>query len=83
MMKFYNKKHKNQTYKINQKVMLFSKNIRIKKFSKKLADKYLKLFRISGIISKNAYRLNLPKNYRRIYSTFYITLLELYCRKEE
>ena len=82
MVKFYNKKYKDQIYKIDQKIILSFKNICIKKSNKKLADKYFKLFRINGVINKNVYRLNLPKSYKRIHSIFYIALLELYCRRK-
>ena len=55
MIKFYNSKHKDKVYKINNEVMLSSKNIYIQKTSKKLADKYLNPFRVEALIGKNTY----------------------------
>ena len=55
MMKFYNFKHKNKIYKINNKVILSSKNIYMQKASKKLINKYLNSFRVETLIDKNAY----------------------------
>ena len=55
MTKFYNSKHKNKVYKMNNKVILSSKNICMQKASKKLADKYLNSFRVEALIGKNAY----------------------------
>ena len=54
-MKFYNFKHKNKVYKIDNKVILSSKNICMQKVSKKLADKYFNSFRVEALIDKNIY----------------------------
>ena len=80
MMKFYNFKHKDKVYKMNDKVMLSSKNICMQKVSKKLADKYLNSFRVEALIDKNTYQLKLSVSYERIYSTFHILLLKPYHR---
>jgi hypothetical protein len=82
MTKFYNKKHKDQSYRINDEVMLSSKNIRMRKAFKKLADKFLDPFKIKAIVGRNAYKLDLLKSYRRIHPTFHVTLLEPYRRRE-
>ena len=55
MIKFYNFKHKNKVYKINNKVILSLKNIYIQKVSKKLTDKYFNSFRVETLIDKNVY----------------------------
>ena len=55
MTKFYNFKHKNKVYKIDNEVILSSKNICIQKVSKKLTDKYLNSFRVEALIDKNTY----------------------------
>ena len=55
MMKFYNFKHKNKVYKMNNEVMLSLKNICMQKASKKLTDKYLNSFRVEALINKNTY----------------------------
>jgi hypothetical protein len=58
--------------------MLSSRNIRIRKASKKLVDKYFSSFKVIIIQGKNTYELELPKSYDRIYPTFHVALLELY-----
>ncbi len=42
-------------YKIKDKILLLSKNIRIRKISKKLINKFLEPFKIKKLIDKNAY----------------------------
>jgi hypothetical protein len=78
MAKFYNRHRKGRSYVIRDEVMLSSRNIRMRKVSKKLADKFLSLFRVIAIQGKNAYELELPKSYRRIHRTFHVALLEPY-----
>jgi len=53
--KFYNLKRKNIIYKIRDEILLLLKNIYIRKVSKKLINKFLKLFKIKKLINKNAY----------------------------
>ncbi len=55
MKKFYNLKYKNKIYKIEDKVLLLLKNIYIRKITKKLIHKFLRLFKIKKLINKNAY----------------------------
>jgi transposase InsO family protein len=81
MSKYYNKKHKERTYQEGEKVMLSAKNIRMRKASKKLTDRYIGPFTILEAVGKNAYRLDLPKHYR-IHPTFHVSLLERYRRRE-
>ena len=56
-------------------VYLATKNIIIKKPSKKLNHKYLKLYKVIKKISENNYQLDLPLKVR-IYPIFYISLLK-------
>ncbi len=70
-------------YKIEDKILLLLKNIRIRKVSKKLINKFLRLFKIKKLINKNAYQLILSRSYKRIHLTFYISLLELYYGRED
>ena len=56
-------------------VYLATKNIIIKKPSKKLDYKYLRLYKVIKRILKNNYQLDLPPKVR-IYPIFYISLLE-------
>ena len=57
-------------------VYLAIKNIIIKRFSKKLNYKYLKLYKVIKRISENNYQLDLPPKVR-IYLIFYIFLKTL------
>ena len=56
-------------------VYLATKNITIKKPSKKLNHKYLGPYKVIKRILKNNYQLNLPPKVR-IYLIFYISLLK-------
>lgn len=82
MSKHYDKKHKDKTYQVGEKVMLSAKNIRMRRPSKKLADRYVGPFTILEVVGKNAYKLDLPKSYGRIHPTFHVSLLEKYQRRE-
>jgi hypothetical protein len=55
----------------------------MRKFYKKLTDRYLDLFKISEKINNNAYKLRLPNQYGRLNDFFYINLLESYVRKAD
>jgi len=57
--------------------MFSTKNLKQKRFSKKMSHKYIESFRIENKIKTQIYRLILLNIYR-IYNTFYILLLELY-----
>ena len=61
-------------------IWLLIKNLKFKIPSKKLSLKYIKSFRIKGVIEAQAYRLILFSFYR-IYSIFYILFLESYKRR--
>ena len=56
-------------------IYLATKNIIIKRLSKKLDYKYLGLYKITKRISENNYQLNLPPKVR-IYLIFYISLFK-------
>ncbi len=58
--------------------MLLSRNITIKRSSKKLDAKFLKPFKIVETKGKQAYKLDLFQIYSRIHNVFYVSLLELY-----
>ena len=63
------------TFKGRDKVFLLRKNIKIKRPSAKLDHVKIGPFRVIKRIGKVNYRLELPKTIR-IYSVFYIVLLE-------
>jgi len=60
--------------------MLFTKNLKQKKLSKKLSDKIIKFFHIHEFIDKQTYHLNLSIIYR-IYSIFHVFLIKSYNHK--
>jgi len=57
--------------------MLLIKNLKQKRFSKKMSHKYVKSFKIKNKIKTQIYRFTLLNIYR-IYNIFYILLLKLY-----
>jgi hypothetical protein len=82
MIYFYNKKYKDMTFKFNNKVLLSSRHIRIRRLSKKLTNKFFNSFRITVYIDKNAYTLNLPLKYGRIHFIFPVAFFKLYYRRD-
>jgi hypothetical protein len=69
------------TFKFNDKIFLFAKNIRVRKFCKKLTNRYLNSFKISEKINNNAYKLELLNQYRKLNDFFYISFLKSYVRR--
>ncbi len=65
-------------YQLGDLIILSSRNITIKRPSKKLDTKFLGPFKVVETKGKQAYKLNLPQTYSRIYNIFYISLLEPY-----
>ena len=61
-IKYYNSKHKNKSYNVENKIYLNAKNIKTKRFSKKLDYKYYNSYTIEYSVSKNAYKLILFSN---------------------
>jgi len=60
--------------------MLSTKNLKQKRFSKKMSHKYVESFRIKNKSETQAYRLILFNIYR-IYNTFYVSLLKPYLHR--
>ena len=58
-------------------MLLSTKNLKQKRFNKKLSYKYTKFFKIKNKINSQIYRLTLFNSYR-IYNTFYVLLLKKY-----
>jgi hypothetical protein len=80
--KYYNKKHKDMSYNVRDEILLSSRNIRTRRAYKKLNDRFIGLFRIMEKVSRNTYKLNLFKRYKRLHKTFGVALLEFYRRRE-
>jgi len=60
--------------------MLLIKNLKQKRFNKKMSHKYVELFRIKNKIKTQAYRLILFNIYR-IHNTSYVLFLKLYLHR--
>ena len=63
--------------------MLNAKNLRSMRLKKKYAAKFVGPFVIAKQIGRQAYQLKLTPNYKAIYYTFYVSLLEPYKRGED
>jgi hypothetical protein len=55
----------------------------MRKSYKKLTNRYLNSFKISEKINNNAYKLELPNQYKKLNDFFYINLLKSYVRKTD
>jgi len=60
--------------------MLSTRNLKQKRFSKKMSHKYIKSFKIKNKIKTQIYRFILLNIYR-IHNTFYVLFLELYLHR--
>jgi len=60
--------------------MLSIRNLKQKRFSKKMSHKYVESFRIKNKSKTQTYRLILLNIYR-IYNTFYVLLLKSYLHR--
>ena len=58
--------------------MFFTKNLKLKRLSKKLTPKFIGFFRVKDVVGKQAYKLFLSNMYLRLYLVFLIIYLELY-----
>ena len=65
------------TFAIDDLIMLFIKNLKQKRFSKKLSHKFAKSFKIENKIDSQTYKLILFNIYR-IHNTFHVSLLKKY-----
>ena len=74
MSEFTDKKRKNTSYKIEDKVFLLTKDIDIMRPSKKLNYKIIELFKIIQK-TEDSYELNLSKLMARKHSVFHSLLL--------
>lgn len=73
--KYYNAKHKARSFRVGDRVLLSTKNLKLKVPRKKLAPRFIGPFRILDAIGSQAYRLSLPTR-MRIHNVFHVSLLE-------
>ena len=79
--RYVNAKHLPIQFRKGDKVMLKSQNIRTRRPSKKLDDKFLGPFEVDEPVGKQSYRLVLPEKYGRIHPVFHVSLLEPFVRR--
>lgn len=63
-------------------MLLSTKNLRQRRPSKKLSNKFEGPLRVLEPVGKQAYRLQLPNYYSRLHNMFYMLYLEPYNRRE-
>ena len=82
-IKYYDKRHNFQFYKIKDRILLSFKNITFNRFSKKLNFKFYKSYEITNFVKKMTYRLILFKTFqfRDIHDVFHVSLLESYINR--
>ena len=80
-IKYYNQCHKSMFYAIKNEVLLSTKNLFTWRSFHKLENKFRESFKIINVHNEQAYMLKLSKTMKEIHSTFYISLLELYCQQ--
>ena len=56
-IKYYDRRHSFQFYKVENRIMLYSKNIIFSRFSKKLDFKFYKSYEFTNLVKKMTYRL--------------------------
>jgi hypothetical protein len=81
--KWYDKKHTPMHFSTGDWVMLASTHLCQQRPNKKLSDRYLGPFRVTGVIGEQAYELELPEKWTN-HPVFHVSLLEPYkCRPGE
>ena len=80
-IKYYNKKHLSKNFKIENLIMLLTKNLKQKKSNKKLFHKFIELFRVKKSVEKQTYHL-IFFNIYRIHFVFHVSLIESYRRRK-
>jgi hypothetical protein len=76
-VKYYNRKHIALTFKTEDLIMLFIKNIKLKNSSQIFSHKFIESFRIVETMNKQIYRLILLLFYR-IHDVFHVFYLKSY-----
>ena len=75
--KYYNAKHTPKMFPVGSRVLLSTKNLKQRRPSRKLSDKFIGPFKVLDAVGTQAYRLELPDMYK-IHPVFHISLLEPY-----
>ena len=72
---YYNRKHRDVRYAIGDLVLLSTQNLKIKGVPQKLQRKFCGPFRIDQVIGTQAYRIQIPDDWR-IHLVFHVSLLK-------
>ena len=72
--KYYDKKHRDVSYKAGDLVLLSTRNLRLKGVPAKLQKRFVGPFKIIEKIGQQAYRLSLPDDWK-IHPVFHVSLL--------
>ena len=82
-IKYYDRRHSFQFYKVENRILLNFKNIIFSRFSKKLNFKFYESYEITNLVKKMTYRLTLLKafQFRDIHDVFHVSLLESYINR--
>ena len=73
--KYYDRKHRDITYKVGDLVLLSTRNLRMKGTPGKLQRRFVGPFRVIETIGQQAYRLSLPDDWK-IHPVFHVSLLK-------
>lgn len=78
--KYANQRRREVTFKTGEQVLLSTTELNLKALgqSKKLLPKFIGPFTVSQVISDNAYKLELPSQYRRLHPVFNVSRLRAY-----
>ncbi len=77
----YDQAHRPEEFKQGDKVLLSTKNLKLKQPSRKLSNLFIGPFVIEERIGSQAYRLRLPPKYK-IHDVFHVSLLKAYHHRE-
>ena len=73
--RYYDRKHRDISYKIGDLVLLSTKNLKMEGTPGKLQRKFVGPFQVTETIGQQAYRLSLPQDWK-IHPVFHVSLLK-------
>jgi hypothetical protein len=79
---YYDKKHQPISFQVGDWVMLNSKNLRLMRPNRKLAERQFGPVQIIDAWGRQAYKLQLPPTLRQVHPVFHVSLLEKYHARE-
>ena len=82
--KFYDKRHKPADFATGDQVMLSTKNLRLTRPSRKLAERFLGPLVVKKVMPNGlACELEMPPALRRLHPVFHVSLLEPYYQRDD